>query len=370
MAMNTACNNSRWVGKLAVVTLPVKPPTSAGILLSYKCTGECRHCMYACSPKWSNRWMSVDDLRIVLEALAPYVVPASPKGYVGINEGLHFTGGEPFLNYELLKEAVKLAEELGYPSVFVETNCYWCVNEDIARERFSELRKLGLEGVLVSANPFVVEHVPLKRILAGLRAAYEVFGRGNAMVYHPVYLDLLLRMGVEGTLNFEDYLREASQRDPRALLAGFNPSILLPMGRLPYTVGHLYRRYPAKAFFGESCLYELTRPWHVHVDCFRNYIPGYCAGISLGDAARLDEVVAGVDLDDKPVLKALATDIRSLYDLAVEHGYRERGKGYVSKCHLCLDIRTFLALKVGGFSELKPLEFYERMREVGAGGRY
>ncbi|RLF04798.1 MAG: hypothetical protein DRK00_05950 [Thermoprotei archaeon] len=137
------------------------------------------------------------------------------------------------------------------------------------------------------------------------------------------------------------------------------------MGRLVYTLHRLYERRPAKAFFGVSCLGELTRPWHVHVDCYYNYVPGYCAGISLGDARRLEEITGGVDLGDKPVLAALAESLGELYKLAVEgYGYRELESGYISPCHLCLDIRVHLALEVGGFKELQPLEFYRLLSEV------
>ena len=346
----------------------MKPPVSVGVLLSYKCSGECRHCMYACSPLAPNDWIDLTGLREVLRELAPSVVPASPRGEVSVNKGLHFTGGEPFLNYPLLLEAVKAAEELGFPSVFVETNCFWCTSAEVAREKFSELKAAGLEGVLISANPFVVEHVSFERIERGLAAALEVFGKRGTLVYHPVYLRALRALGVKGTLRFERYERRLLELDPALLLAGFDPGLLLPMGRLVYTLEHLYERKPAKAFARVSCAWELTRDWHVHVDCYYNYIPGYCAGISLGDARRLRELIeSGVDLRDRPVLAALAESLGSLLELAREHGYRELEHGYVSPCHLCLDARLHLAVEGGGFKELQPRSFYEalaRLREL------
>jgi len=177
-----------------------------------------------------------------------------------------------------------------------------------------------------------------------------------------VYLHALRILGVEGTLRFEDYEKRLFELDPALLLAGFNPGILLPMGRLMYTLAHLYERKPAKVFARVSCAEELVRNWHVHVDCYYNYIPGYCAGISLGDARRLRELVeGGVDLGDRPVLAALARNLGSLLELAREHGYKELERGYVSPCHLCLDVRLHLALEVGGFGELQPRSFYEAL---------
>lgn len=150
-------------------------PISGGLFLTYKCNAECRHCMYACSPKWEG-WISEEDLKAVLSLLAGKIKP-SPYGpeSVSLNHGLHFTGGEPFLNYELLLKAVDLAHELDIPSTFVETNCYWCLNDEVTREKLDALKERGLNGILISVNPFYLEYVPFERTERGVRIAQEVF---------------------------------------------------------------------------------------------------------------------------------------------------------------------------------------------------
>ena len=42
-----------------------------------------------------------------------------------------------------------------------------------------------------------------------------------------------------------------------------------------------------------------------------------------------------------------------------QHGYQERPEGYVSPCHLCLDIRRHLVER--DFEELNPREFYRQL---------
>ena len=37
-------------------------PVSGGVMLSYKCSAACRHCMYACSPQWKADWITVEAL--------------------------------------------------------------------------------------------------------------------------------------------------------------------------------------------------------------------------------------------------------------------------------------------------------------------
>jgi len=332
--------------------LYVSRPISAGIFLSYKCSGECRHCMYACSSRWSDDWISEKDLEEVLSQLSAFIQP-SPLGpdKVGINYGLHITGGEPFLKFKLLLKAVRIAHELGIPSIFVETNCFWCTTDDITRKRFLELKDAGLNGVLISVNPFVVEHVPFERIDRAIRIGRDIFG-ANVLVYQEIFYEQFKSLGVRGTLSFEEYLRMAGFR-------GLMFAELLPMGRACYRLGHLFEKFPARYFFGESCVADLTRGWHVHVDNYCNFMPGYCGGISLGDARDLNSICGGIDLEERPILKFLARDLKELFEFAVKKfGYEERRDGYVSKCHLCLDIRRHIVMRTEGFEELGPREFY------------
>jgi len=345
----------------------VPEPFSGGVMLSYKCTNECRHCMYACSYRWSDDWISLSDLKRVLTQLAAKMNRHYPSGLsrIGVNYGLHFTGGEPFLNFDLLLRAVEVARELRIPATFVETNCFWCSGDALVRDRFSQLREAGLNGILISANPFVVEKVPWERIERAYRIGREVFG-GNVIVYHELFYRQLRSLGITGTLSFEEYLSRLQSFDLASLQEALSFPSLLPMGRMPYRLGFLYRKYPASRFFECSCLEELTRKWHVHVDNYCNYVTGYCGGLSLGDARNLEALCSlGLELDEYPVLKALTRRLGDLYRLAVEEfGYRELEEGYISKCHLCVDLRRHLALKSSLFKELRPREFYEHLENT------
>jgi MoaA/NifB/PqqE/SkfB family radical SAM enzyme len=51
------------------MTIRIPTPVSGGLLLSYKCNATCRHCMYACSPKWKADWISEEDLIKILSQL-------------------------------------------------------------------------------------------------------------------------------------------------------------------------------------------------------------------------------------------------------------------------------------------------------------
>jgi hypothetical protein len=332
---------------------PIPAPFSGGILLSYKCTTSCKHCMYACSPRWPADWISEEDAARVLSQLAAKMRDRYPfPGRVGVNEGIHFTGGEPFLNFDLLLRLVETAERLGIPSTFVETNGFWCREAETTREKLRALKDAGLDGILLSANPFILEGIPFERTARAVSVGREVFG-ANAIVYQRFFYDQFTGLGLRGTLAFDEYLERAGY--------GLQYVELFANGRVPYKLAHLYQHHPARRFFGASCRRELIRDWHIHVDNYCNFVPGYCGGLSLGDARELDAICGGIDLDALPVLKALLTDLADLYHLGRERGYVER-EGYISKCHLCIDVRRHLA-RHGDFAELKPGAFYDRLED-------
>ena len=326
--------------------LPIPEPYSAGIFLTYKCSNTCKHCMYACSPTWPADWISVEDAEQILAQLARAMRDKYPvRGQIGVNDGVHFTGGEPFLNFDLLLRLTEIAARLDVPATFVETNGFWARDDATARTKLRALRDAGLDGVFVSANPFILEQIPFERTERAVRIGREVFGR-NTIVYQQFFYRQFQDLGLTSTLDFDDYLDVGGY--------GLQYVELFANGRVPYKLGDLFQRYPASQFFGISCCSELLRDWHIHVDNYGNYLPGFCGGLSLGDARHLDRLCRGIDLDERPVLRALLTDLEHLYHLARQYDYQEQD-GYVSKCHLCFDTRRHLA-RHGDFLELQPKE--------------
>jgi hypothetical protein len=174
------------------------------------------------------------------------------------------------------------------------------------------------------------------------------------MIYQESIYQQFRRFNIKGILPFKQYLEKTG-------LYALSHMEVLPLGRVPYQLGYLYKKYPARRFFGESCQGELRRNWHIHIDNYGNYITGYCGGISLGDARDLDSILQGINLDNHPVIDALVTDMKKLYELGRQFGYSESKNGYTSKCHLCVDIRRHLTHQTDEFRELSPKEFYNQL---------
>jgi hypothetical protein len=337
------------------VKIPV--PLSGGLLLTYKCSAACRHCMYACSAWWKADWIPEDDLEKILNQLTGKIQP-SPYGpeNIGLSHGLHFTGGEPFLNFELLCHAVEMASVYNIPSLFVETNCFWCTNEDATREKMLTLREKGLRGIMISVNPFYLEYVPFERTERAIRIGTEIFGY-NAIVYQYEYYIRFKALGIKGKVPFETYLEMENRTDFAS-----NTEFFI-MGRAPYSLTEelagLYPRHPASRLVRMKCNPPFLRNWHNHFDNYGNFMPGFCGGITLGDCRELDDLLRyGIDLDAFPVLSYLVLeDMEGLLQYTVKRGYNVSLEGYYSKCHLCVDLRKYLN-SFHEFSELKPDAFY------------
>jgi hypothetical protein len=291
-----------------------------------------------------------------LSKLAGRIKP-SPWGpeTISLNHGLHFTGGEPFMNFGLLREAAEMADKLGIPSTFVETNCFWCTSDLVTEERLRLLSDAGLRGILISVNPYYAEHVPFERTERCIEISSRVFGT-NVAVYQLEYYRRFKQLGVKKKISVEDYLELA----PGESLA--QRVELFLMGRASRTLRRYYLTHPASAFFDLPCQPPFLRDWHNHFDNYGNFMPGFCGGISLGSWRDLDRLTEdGIDLDERVVLRYLiGEDARGLLRFAKDLGYQELPDGYVSKCDLCIDIRSFLVTQ-GDFEELEPKEFYEHL---------
>ena len=342
--------------------LKIDPPASVGLMLSYRCNTSCRYCIYACSPKWKGDWISVKDSKIIFAYLGKVFSETGIGGsgffsssHISFSNGLHFTGGEPFLNYKLLLELTALAKEYKISMPFVETNCFWAKDDDTTFNKLASLRDAGMAGLLVSVNPFNIEFIPFESIERVARIGNEIFGH-NLIIYQEYYFQLFKKMGLKKTISFEEFLNKQESQN-------FYTHIeLLPMGRAPYKLQSIFKKYPAGPFFKNNCIFELTRNWHNHIDNYCNYIPGFCAGISLGDFRDWASIFSkSLDLNKKPVLAALADSLGSLYEIAKRFGYNENRQGYISKCHLCADIRKHIAEKTDEFTEIGPKQFYTEL---------
>ena len=331
----------------------IPPLSSGGIILSYQCTNQCQHCLYASSPVWKE-WISTKDIDAILKGL---------RRHSQFLTGIHLAGGEPFIRPDLLAYTVKKAVDLNVPVDYVETNGFWAWSDEKAETILMNLKEAGLKRILVSCSPFHLEFIPMERVKRAVQIGRKIFGSHGVCIYTDYFYNQLQSIEEKKTYVLEEYL-DAVGRE-RASLEFSSDYSLIPNGRAAVQLAHLYEHHPASDFFKENCQKELSSPHHIHIDLYGHYIPGLCAGISLGDGRDLDSLYEGIELQDKPVIqKLIQGGVEALFHWAQdEFNYSESLDGYIAKCHLCLDIRRHLVHSDQDFSELAPRQFYDFINE-------
>jgi hypothetical protein len=329
------------------VTMPasIPPLVGGGIMPTWRCTNSCRHCLYDCSPRKPDEWISAEMTTRTLSALARER---------SLRE-IHIGGGEPCLDLERLAELVRHTTQSGLPLAYVETNAFWCSDREATLAGMRRLHDAGLSGLLVSVSMFHNEFVPFGSMQNAVEVAREVFGPWGVIVYLPHLYELLARLPGDGKRSLEEFCRLTgmaldSEQLPR--LYG-----VIPGGRAARALRHCYASRPAAAFAGRSCADRLLDTSHFHIDSAGDLFTGLCAGLS---PASVEDLHPEMTPESHPLfLTLVAEGPFGLMTLAARrHGYEERRDGYVSPCDLCLDVRRHL-WREGSYSELRPACFYE-----------
>jgi MoaA/NifB/PqqE/SkfB family radical SAM enzyme len=135
-----------------------------GIVLTAHCNATCAHCSKSYGPRRTEHLDKPAIIRLMNEAAQ-------------IEDGLplafDLTGGEPFLDFELLLEVVSHGSRLG-AQVSCVTNAFWARNEVVTRTKLIGLRASGLTLLSVSVSRFHQRYVAIDRVRQALGIASEL----------------------------------------------------------------------------------------------------------------------------------------------------------------------------------------------------
>jgi hypothetical protein len=249
----------------------------------------------------------------------------------------------------------------------VETNAFWATDDELTRSRLEQLDQLGLRLLVVSADVYHQEFVPLERVRRCVETARAVLGPNRVRVrwwdFYNDPLDLTSASAAEKRRAFDAALHRHQDR---------------LTGRAALQLAQFLPRHRTAHFCGENCAKAILGSRHVHIDGYGNIFPGVCSGIILGNAATqtVSEVWHDVPCrwPGNPVVCALVNG--GSYELmrrAEAFGFQESPEGYANKCHLCSSVRQFL-FERGVWPELLgPAECYanaadRRMADRGLAG--
>lgn len=324
--------------------LQIRRLTSGGLITNYYCTSRCAHCLYCCSPHWEKRHIDETTIRLNLEKIRALGCRA-----------VHVGGGEPFLDPQGLIQVLEIARETGVRIDYVETNSSWYQDLDSAVARLKELKSRGLETLLVSISPFHNEHIPFQKVKGVIEAC-----RVTRMAAFPWISDFYRELEAFDPAT-PHRLKEYEEKFGAHYLHTIPARYWIHFGgRAVQTFAPILETHNCDAILSRNrrgCR-ELQDVSHFHLDLFGNYIPGLCSGLAL----RRDDLGTPLNAEKYPLLARLhESGINGLLETAREQGFHPSGS-YLSKCHLCQDIRRYLVLDRNlEFQELAPRGFYENL---------
>jgi hypothetical protein len=323
----------------------IKRLQAGGIITNYYCTSACGHCLYFCSPRWEKEYINTETLSGIF---------AKVKS-LGCHS-VHIGGGEPFLNVDGLKKVLEVASSSGVSIEYIETNSSWFRGRESAIEILSSLRERGLSTLLISMSPFHNEHIPFYKVKGVIEACKEA----NVNIF-PWISEFYPE--IDG---FDDRvthaLSEYEEKCGRGYLLRIPSRYWIHFGgRALKTFSAVYETKDYRKILSSNkggCM-ELLDVSHFHVDLFGNYIPGLCSGLAISYTDLGD----GLSPTDYPLLTTLyRKGITGFFDLATSQYGFQPSREYLSKCDLCLEIRSYLVLKRKIDSrELQPSGFYENI---------
>jgi organic radical activating enzyme len=288
------------------------------LLLTYQCNLECDHCFVWGSP-WQSGTMTLSQIRDILRQ-------GKESGSVN---SIYFEGGEPFLFYAILQQAVREAADMGF-RVGIVSNGYWATSVADAVEWLRPFA--GLISDLSISNDLFHWSQKYDQLVQNARQAAEQLDIpvGTISIAQPEVAEAALAVGQLPT----------------------GESKIMYRGRAAANLVERATLHPWETF--DTCPFENLRdPGRVHVDSYGNL--HLCQGIVPGNLFEtpLVEISETYDPDSHPITGPLLAggpaELARRYE--VPHAAR-----YADACHLCFEVRQKLR---GRFPELlKPDQMY------------
>jgi hypothetical protein len=267
------------------------------LLLTYECNLSCAHCFVWGSPGQIGA-MSLTTVRRILDQAEA----------LGTIEWIYFEGGEPFLRFGTLLQAVETAAERGF-RVGLVTNAFWASGSRQARERL----------------------LPLANHVADLSISTDRYHGDADMAKRAQFAFVEAeKLGIP--------VNRIRVSDPAPAEIAGGESELVFRGRAARQLTEHAPRKPAASF--TCCPHEdLEEPGRVHLDPL-----GWvhiCQGITLGNFFQqtLSEMLIDRDVTQHPIVGPLLRG--GPVELARAHGVQP-GPAYADACHLCYETRCRL----------------------------
>jgi len=315
---------------------------SGGIMTNYNCTVQCAHCRHNASPKRKKGFISEEMLDKILNKLEELNC-----------QSVHIEGGEPFIYPEELIRAVKQINKSTVQLEHIVTNCSWYRNKKDAFQLLKSLQKNGLQRLLLKVGPFQNEHIPLKKVQKVVAVADQL--GINIMIWDNELYPEVAAFDVCKTHSIKKYIRTYGDDYIRRIARKI--SVTFAGRSFDAYSGHLMT-HPLEKILqqNKTCSQDYPTQNHFHVDLNGKFSFSHTQGVTID----LEDLGKPIDETKYPFLNVLFHQgINGIYNLATEQYNYTPKKEYLSKCHLCYDIRKHLVVNKNiRTPELQPVEYY------------
>ena len=197
--------------------------SNVGMMLTYKCTIACPHCIVKAGPNRKEE-MTLELAHQWLDQIKSY-----RDGFVC---GISLTGGEPFYNLEYLIDVSDYAHKLGF-IVSVVSNAYWASSKEEAFEILGRCSSIQLISISTD-NPHQ-QFIPFENIKNAVWAAKKLGKLYNVAV-------------ATENANSPEYIRLIDEILEITDMEFVNTAIIIPVGRAQQggtPIGYNYSSEPA-----------------------------------------------------------------------------------------------------------------------------
>jgi len=297
-----------------------REPFRVGLLLTERCNVQCEHCWLGCGSDKTAE-MTEGEARGYIDQISK--IPSV--------EWVSFTGGEPFLMPETLRNLIMYTSEKGLKTECV-TNCSWAESGERAENILKRLVDAGLDFINLSADDFHQRHIPFSRIRNCYEAAKKIGLR--MVIMCAVSKSSELTVDRIARLLGEDDIRIIGGEEIEAPAALAVETGFLPVGRgeaIPeseWVVG----REPADGPCGAVLRDVAIAPGGVLLPCCS--VAGVLGSVRLGNVGK--ESLGAL------ISKAWGRDVFRVLSQEGPAGLRRRMDleervDYVNRCHACVD---------------------------------
>lgn len=354
-------------------SLRLKRWTAAGLLLTYWCNARCAFCYVYSGPNKKGPAMTVEQAISFWQGLNTLIDEGGPN-YHGVRCKIHLAGGEPFYDFDKILAIATAAKTLGLKFFEkVETNAFWAQDDVETRRKIQLLADAGMQMLMISADVYHQEFVPVERCVRAAKIARDILGEKGVRVRWWDFIDQPVDIAAMSVEDRKKMYAQALERHKERLT-----------GRAADELADQFECHPPEHFAQESCAQATLGSKHVHIDGYGNVFPGVCSGIVWGkvnptlqgDGAchAWPETFASIEKlwryasehwQDHPIIgKVVTGGSYSLYLEAESKGFQPRSGGYANKCHLCHDVRRWLYEQGYCGNALGPGEVYAEQSSV------